>query len=148
MKTNLQDLFIDVVHAEAEATHAHQQLAAACQRAQDATAAALRRTLAHARRWDINSRQWACQAIDLWVSSNIEFSEPSLAFAITLRPPDDEPFLFIRLTACIRVTELPNTRPLPTDLDLPATMPMNQPTRIYPHFRAQSWKTYPEVTLR
>lgn len=65
MKTQIQDLILDVLHAEAEACQSHQRLAAACQQAQEAIAAEIQRHLGHARRWFINSRSWQMRNLDL-----------------------------------------------------------------------------------
>ncbi|MBP5769891.1 MAG: hypothetical protein J6W75_00820 [Bacteroidaceae bacterium] len=146
MGTNKQQPLLDTLHTLAQATQTHQQLAADCQRLQETERARFCRALMHGATWHINSQPFRVGALELWVSSNIEFSKPTLTLDITLRPANDEDdFSRIRLETAIPLTQMDPLHPLPTELDLPCTLPLTNPVTLYLHRRAGNWKTYPEV---
>ena len=148
MKPNLNTLMLAARQAEQQATQAHQTLASTCQTLQEALAAAFRRRLCHGATWTVNAVEWHVRKLEVWVTTNIEFSRPAVKLFFQLCPTDDTPLLTIQLEAAFQLDDVDLARELPLDLSLPVTMPMNQPVTLYPHFRACAWKTFPEVTLR
>lgn len=147
MKKDLSLLILAAQQQVCSNIHHHQLMAAACQQAQEALAQSFRLYLGHSRRWHVNSAEWFLKSLDLWITSNIEFSQPTLVVHIRLAT-EDNPLARLCLEIEQPLAHLPNDRPIPFVVDLPCTLPATRPVKLYPHYRAGSWKTYPEVTLR
>ena len=142
---NLNIALLAANEARQAAVKSHQQLARCCQTAQEGVDACLRRHLMHGRRWHVNSRWWHMERIDTWLTANIEFSEPTLCVRLTLRPEDDEPLVALLLELHLRLMDMDLSRPFPSDVSLPCTLPMNSTVELCLHRRANVWRTYPEV---
>lgn len=147
MKKDLSLLILAAQQQVRESIHQHRCMAAACQQAQQELTRHFRLHLGHARRWYVNGAVWQLHYASVWLSSNIEFSQPTLTVHIQLAT-EDNPLARLRLEMQLPLGHLPADRPFPADLDLPCTLPATRPVTLYPHYRAGSWKTYPEITLR
>ena len=147
MKEDLNLLLLEAQQNTRAAILTHQQMAASLHRYQTELATSLRRHLGHARRWQVNSRTWRLGAVDAWLTTNIEYSTPTLDITFVL-VTDESPLARLRLNIHLPLGQIPTDVELPLDITLPTTLPATRPVPLFMHRRSRAWKTYPEVTLR